>query len=112
MVGCERMDPSNPWPLSYGRYGAAVGRHLLPSGALDTLIPLICATGRSLLKTSGPEERWPTLRWDDGEPWVFALELQADESSREYVVTGSLHRDGARMDLPRSRSSSWPAGSC
>ena len=92
-------DPSNSWSMPYTRYGASVGRHLLPSGALDTLTPLICATGRCQLKASAFERDWPTLRWDDGEPWVFALELQADEASREYVVTGSLHRDGARMDV-------------
>jgi superfamily II DNA or RNA helicase len=92
-------DPSNAWSMPSTRYGAAGGHHLLPSGALDTLIPLICATGRCRLKTSAPEEDWPTLRWDDGEPWVFALELQADEASRQYVVAGSLHRDNERVDL-------------
>jgi superfamily II DNA or RNA helicase len=81
------------------RYGSSAGRHQLPSTALDTLIPLLCATGRCRLKTSAPEERWPQLRWDEGPPWVFTLEVRSDEAAREHVLTGSLHRDGARMDL-------------
>jgi superfamily II DNA or RNA helicase len=92
-------DPGNPWLTHYARYGAAAGRHLLPSAALDTLIPLVCATGRCRLKTDAAEDRWPALRWDDRDPWVFSLGLEAAEPARGYVVTGSLHRDGASMDV-------------
>jgi superfamily II DNA or RNA helicase len=92
-------DPSNPWLVHYARYGSATGRHLLPPTALDTLIPLLCATGRYRAKTAAPEERWPVLRWDDGKPWVFALEVRLDQAAREYVVAGSLRRDDTGMDL-------------
>jgi superfamily II DNA or RNA helicase len=92
-------DPSNPWLAHYARYGSGTGRHLLSPTALDTLIPLLCATGRYRVKTEAPAERWPLLQWDDGKPWVFSLEVRPDEAAREYVVAGSLRRDDARMDL-------------
>ncbi len=92
-------DPNNPWGSSYPRYRTSVGRYLLPAAALDTLLPLICATGRCLLEGARDDGEWPAIRWEEGEPWAFALEVQTDEARREYILTGSLRRDAARMDL-------------
>ena len=88
-----------PYPTYYPRYGTAVGRYVLAPASLDTVIPLVCATGRCRLRTSNGEDDWPTLGWDNGGPWTFELEVQSDEASRRYVLTGVLRRDGARMDL-------------
>jgi len=81
------------------RYGQAVGRYVLPQATLETLLPLICATGRCWLQIDAGAEDWRPLRWDDGPPWKFALAVQADSGSSGYAVIGWLQRDEARVDL-------------
>ncbi len=83
----------------YPRYGDAVGRYVLPPATLETLLSLICATGRCRLQVDEVAENWRPLRWDDGGPWQFTLTVEADPESSGYRITGWLQRGDARMDL-------------
>jgi superfamily II DNA or RNA helicase len=83
----------------YPRYGQAVGRYVLSQATLETLLPLICATGRCWLQLDAAVEDWRPLRWDDGPAWQFSLAVEADAEPRGYAVTGWLQRGEARIDL-------------
>jgi superfamily II DNA or RNA helicase len=83
----------------YPRYGDAVGRYVVPPATLETLFPLICATGRCWLKLDEEPEGWRVLRWDDGSPWQFTMTMEADPERGGYAVTGRLQRGDARMDV-------------
>jgi superfamily II DNA or RNA helicase len=59
-------------------------------------IPLLARSERLLLRTSGAgREDLTPLRWDDGSPWRFQLEVSAVEDS--IKIEGSLVRGGSRM---------------
>jgi len=83
----------------YPRYGDVVGRYLIPPSTIETLVPMICGTGRCWLLPEEPAGAWRALRWSDAPPWEFALTVERDPGSRGYVVTGTLRRDGGRLDL-------------
>jgi hypothetical protein len=63
----------------------------------ETLLPLMCGTGRCLLRLS-PDEA-TQLEWDAGDPWEFWLEIRRGEKGNHYVVAGSLRRDSERREL-------------
>jgi superfamily II DNA or RNA helicase len=71
----------------------------------QTLLPMMCRTGRCLLLVQnatqagdGPNKsEMFQLDWDDGEPWEFWLELRRDDS--QLAAIGSLRRGGERMEL-------------
>jgi hypothetical protein len=81
----------------YPRYGQAVGRYVLSRATLDTLLPMICATGRCRLQLDAGDEDGRPLRWDDGPPWQFALAVETDRNG--YAVAGWLQRAETRIDL-------------
>ena len=83
----------------YPRYGDAIGRYIVPPATLETVLPLICATGRCWLKHDDQPENLRALRWDDGPPWQFALDMEADPKTGSYAITGWLQRGDARMDV-------------
>jgi superfamily II DNA or RNA helicase len=68
------------------------------------IIPIICNTGRFMLKVDRPPEpglidksELVSYGWDDSEPWQFWVEVQNKEDS--LTVVGSLRRGDERMDL-------------
>lgn len=68
----------------------------------QTVIPLICKTGRCRLLTnpsdqSGAKPQMLALDWDDGEPWEFWLELRSEGD--DLLIVGALRRNGERMEL-------------
>jgi superfamily II DNA or RNA helicase len=64
---------------------------------VDRVLPLMAQSGRLYLRTAGraPEELTP-LRWDEGPPWTFELEVEAAPDAG-VKVDGALVRDGRRM---------------
>ena len=86
-------------PSAYFPYATGAGRYVLSPGTLDTLVPLVCATGRGRVQTAPHQEDWPVLRWEDAEPWVFWIDVADVPGAAPYVLTGSLRRGDDRMDL-------------
>jgi superfamily II DNA or RNA helicase len=83
----------------YPRYGEAVGRYVVPPATLETLLPLICATGRCWLKLAEEPQSWRVLRWDGGGAWQFALAMDPEGESGGYAIAGWFQRGEARMDV-------------
>lgn len=73
----------------------------VPRPLWDVVLPLMCATGRCLLRTSIIAKEYPVLRWDDGDPWHFCLKVTRANNGTNYVVNGVLRRGAAEMELAK-----------
>jgi superfamily II DNA or RNA helicase len=101
------MGGREPYSYSYAsQYSGVSQRYKLFEPLAQTLMPMMCKTGRCRLLVSNVSqaEAYATTRdemlpldWDDGEPWEFWLEVRRDES--QLVTLGSLRRGGERMEL-------------
>ncbi|HEY1900612.1 MAG TPA: DEAD/DEAH box helicase [Steroidobacteraceae bacterium] len=86
--------PSHGATLPY-RYGLSDPQPRL-------ILPLLCRTGRCHLRLQTQDEddrHSPPLRWQDGEPWQFRLEVRRCQEGEQYEVAGVLWRGGERLDL-------------
>jgi superfamily II DNA or RNA helicase len=59
-------------------------------------VPMMLGCGRGLIRTEGRFEPTP-LAWDGGAPWALAIDITEDGS--DYVVAGSLRREGQSRPL-------------
>lgn len=66
------------------------------------IVERLARTGRLRLRRTDGEEDPPTMRWDDGTPWRFCLDIRREVGKR-WAWRGSLrrtdNRGGDRMDL-------------
>ena len=87
--------------IHYGGYGYGVSarsRFWLKHPAEQTLIPMMCRTGRCRLSVEGQAD-YPTIEWDEGPAWKFSVDVRPGDDSQQYVVVGSLRRGDEQMDL-------------
>src|SRR5439155_27332526 len=63
------------------------------------LVERLARTGRLRLRRTEGEDDPPTVRWDDGLPWRFALEIRPEAGGKRWAWRGSLRRSESRMDL-------------
>ena len=54
--------------------------------------------GRLRLRRTEGEDDPPTMRWDDGPPWRFALDVRPELGGKRWSWRGSLRREHARND--------------
>ena len=59
----------------------------------------LARTGRLRLRRTEGEDDPPTVRWDDGQPWRFCLDVRAEAGGKRWSWRGSLKRHDNRMDL-------------
>jgi hypothetical protein len=97
------------WSTGHG--GSPFIRFHVPTPLLSELLPLIVRTGRATVWPRGDRSlqsetpgRAATpspapLEWDDGPPWEFRLDVRPEDSGRHYQVSGTLRREGERVDL-------------
>src|SRR5690606_16225259 len=74
-------------------------RFRLPDPQPELLLPLLCRTGRCLLRLQINDDwtKWRPLDWDDGEPWLFRLRIARGEDGSRYEVRGEIERGTERM---------------
>ncbi len=67
---------------------------------LDRLLPAIVRTGRAFLRTGrdGADQLVP-LAWDDGDPWIFRLEVVHASGAEGFSIDGALVRGSDRMAI-------------
>ena len=82
-----------------GYYDSAPARFLLAHSLSEALLPMLCATGRCMLRESEPDGSMRPLRWDDAGPWEFWLTVTPDDTGKTYAITGELRRAGERLAL-------------
>jgi superfamily II DNA or RNA helicase len=63
------------------------------------LVERLARTGRLRLRRTEGEDEPPTVRWDDGQPWRFALEVRPELGGKRWAWRGLLRRGDHRMDL-------------
>jgi superfamily II DNA or RNA helicase len=63
------------------------------------LVERLARTNRLRLRRTEGEEDPPTVRWDDGQPWRFSLEVRPELGGKRWAWRGSLRRGDNRMDL-------------
>jgi hypothetical protein len=98
LVGAR--EHTNYWgSYGYSYYDSASTRYQLSQPQQEALLPRMCQAGRCLLRRS-PDEPEPRLvRWDDGLPWEFRLEIVPDEAAKHYLGRGVLRRGEERLAL-------------
>ncbi|MGH7872587.1 MAG: SNF2-related protein [Candidatus Binatia bacterium] len=80
-------------------YGAAANEFHLTQTLWDSLLPLMCSTGRCALAQSVVEDEFTALTWDEDEPWELRLRVVLAEGRKYYRATGYLRRQGSEMAL-------------
>jgi superfamily II DNA or RNA helicase len=77
-------------------------RYVLRNDLQAQVVERIARTGRCRLRRTEDEDDPPALRWDDGPPWEFWIDIRlADPAARRWTWRGILrrHRGEDRMDL-------------
>jgi hypothetical protein len=82
-----------------GYHDSAPARFLLAHALSEALLPMLCATGRCLLRESEPDGSMRPLRWDDAGRWEFWLTVTPDDTGKTYAISGELRRAGERLAL-------------
>jgi superfamily II DNA or RNA helicase len=63
------------------------------------MVERLARTGRLRLRRTDGEDDPPTVRWDDGQPWRFSLDVRAELGGKRWAWRGALRRGEHRMDL-------------
>lgn len=92
-----RQEQGYAYPSYY--YNPAPVQYMLPLTLWEVLLPLMCGTGRCVLRTSTIPDGSTPLAWDDGEPWELCLNVVLESSGERYQVTGSLRREDRQLDM-------------
>ena len=98
---------SRPGPA---RLPGAIRRFVLAAGRQAEVIERLCRTGRCRLRRTDGEDDPPGLRWDDGPPWQFWLDVRP-ESARQALDLARRPAPQARPDGP-GRAAGDPARAC
>ena len=89
----------------YGYSSSRVSEAVLPKNMQQFLLPKLAATQRLARAENGtyPQPEFDDLRplaWDDGPPWRFRLDIQADDARQCWILSGQLYRPGSDETLP------------
>ena len=69
-------------------YGTALNEFHLTQALWETLLPLMCLTGRCALGQAVIDDEFIPLTWDDDEPWELRLRVALAEGRKYYRATG------------------------
>ncbi|MGH7886235.1 MAG: SWIM zinc finger family protein, partial [Candidatus Binatia bacterium] len=83
-------------------YAEGASRFTVPAALWDDLLPLICDSGRCVLRAARVADGATPLVWDDGPPWELSLNVALDGDGVHYQLTGALRRDEREMDLAQA----------
>lgn len=91
----EATAPANGTPTGMNRF-------VLRPDVQSEVVERLCRTGRCRLRRTEDEDDPPGLRWDDGPPWEFWIDIRlADPAAKRWTWRGTLRRRRGedRMDL-------------
>ncbi|HVO95498.1 MAG TPA: DEAD/DEAH box helicase, partial [Terriglobales bacterium] len=83
-------------------YGTAGNEFRLPQTLWDSVLPLMCSTGRCALGRSVVGDEFATLTWDDGPAWDLCLRVELADGRKYYRVTAHLKRDQAEIAVAQA----------
>jgi superfamily II DNA or RNA helicase len=72
----------------------------IPDDLLETILPLLCETGRfKVLDAAADDAGAPSLRFDGGPPWELFFRVQAAGNRRHLSLNGGLRRGEDEIPL-------------
>ncbi len=75
-------------------------RYQLQPESTAAVIEKLVRTGRCRIRRSeNLADEPPLLRWDEGPPWKFGLEIKSDPSLKRWTWRGALRRNDQKIDL-------------
>jgi superfamily II DNA or RNA helicase len=100
LAGAQEQ-PAAPWTgfAFASNYTSGPTRHVLPESLQESLVPIMCQSNRCLARLTPDDPDLRQLRWDEGKPWEFWLQVALEKAGRHYFVTGDLRRNGDRSAL-------------
>ena len=85
---------------SYGyNYDSIPTRFNISTALQPVLLPLMCSTGRCVLRPKDKKGDLLQVQWDDGPPWSFWLAVEPDELKSEFVIRAELRRGDQRLSI-------------
>jgi superfamily II DNA or RNA helicase len=66
----------------------------------EIVLPLMCATGRCVLRSPDKKAEMQVIEWDDGPAWEFWLALRLDQATNEYTLRPVFRRDSEEIKFP------------
>jgi len=82
----------------YSAYASTGSSFLISPQLWEIVLPLMCATGRCMLRPSAIRNEFTRLEWDDGEAWELCLRVIPD-NRKNYRLIGLLRRGDVEMPL-------------
>jgi superfamily II DNA or RNA helicase len=80
-------------------YNSIATRFSLSNALQPVLLPLMCSTGRCVVRAQDNKGDVLDIQWDDGPPWNFWLAVRRDELKNEYVIGAELRRGDERISV-------------
>src|SRR4030095_4603069 len=80
-------------------YDSIPTRFNISTALQPLLLPLMCATGRCVVRSKDKSTDVLPVQWDDGLPWSFWLAVERDEPRSDYVIRAELRRSEERMSV-------------
>ena len=80
-------------------YGTAGNEFHLTQALWDSVLPVVCSTGRCVLAQSVVDDELAALTWDSDDSWDLWLRIALAEGRKFYRATGHLRRQGAEIAL-------------
>jgi superfamily II DNA or RNA helicase len=65
------------------------------------MLRMMCQTGRCRLRRNDTDTDWPVITWEEGQPWVLHLALQAQPQEQTFRLAGSLRRGAESIDIDK-----------
>ncbi|HTI50469.1 MAG TPA: SNF2-related protein [Planctomycetaceae bacterium] len=79
------------WLAQQPETQATAHRYQVSFGLAEVLLPLLCATRRTILLGDDSEKVRP-LEWDDGPPWELCVQVAPEDDADNWLLTGCLKR--------------------
>ncbi|MFN0053660.1 MAG: SNF2-related protein [Planctomycetales bacterium] len=86
------------WPGAPVEGGGTAHRYHVSCSLAEVLLPLLCATRRTILLAEAGDRVRP-IEWDDGPPWELCIQVAADEVRDDWNLTGALRRGEEQLEL-------------
>jgi hypothetical protein len=74
-------------------------RFTISTALQQVLLPLMCSTGRCVVRSTEKNVDVREVKWDNGGPWQFCLDVQRDRAKNEFAIRAVLRRDDEQLDV-------------
>ncbi|HJX92946.1 MAG TPA: DEAD/DEAH box helicase [Pyrinomonadaceae bacterium] len=80
-------------------YNSLPTRFTISTDLQQLILPLMCSTGRCVVRSTEKKEDLRAVKWDDGDPWQFWLNVTRDDVKDDYTIRAVLRRDEEQVEV-------------